>query len=303
MKIKFVLTLIIFSGVYSLQAQNYDSIVKPGKKWYYQVSRIDDITRPAGTIVILPNTRNYKGLSYHQVKSQACYNFDSIWAREEDKKIYFLNLQDSIYRGHEVLMYDFNLEKGDTFRFKTPFRDSFFKARLVVDTTYFKDNRKHIIFKKGDVYEFTFGNPNGSSIHQIYSWVEGIGAPSVMLYYAFERHSFEFFEVSCYVSCLFDNQKQILPVSGNCDSLLNTQRNERVFLKIYPNPTQGQFKIQLNSSENHVLQIFDSFGQKLDEIELEGALNYSIPCHYNTGIYFLKVSKANYDYYTKLIVE
>lgn len=296
----FLFFLFITTSTFSFG--QYDSLIKPGKKWFYHKNCFpgEPPICPGGKISILPITKNYQGKVYYMVNAKACYSFDSIWAREEEKKVYFLNLGDSIYKGEEVLMYNFNLEKGDTFKFKTPYQDTFLTASIIVDTTFVKDNRKHIQFNNKLVYDI-----KGSFLpfHQIRSWVEGIGAPNVMLYYAFERHSFELFEYACYISCFYDGEKQILPVIGNCDSTLSLGMAVKTPITIFPNPAVDRFNIQLPSIGKYKLQIFNSLGQKLDELYLEGELNYTLPFDFYGGIYFLKVSSTEITYQSKLIVK
>lgn len=290
--------LISFGLPISCFAQTYDSLVKPGKKWYYnQVVGEQHIEYSGGNLSISRETRTHNGLMYYKIVDKTSKKQDSLWIREENKRVYILNLNDSVYHGKEILMYDFNLEKGDSFRFKTKFyyKDSFLNALLIVDDTYTINNRKNIKFKIGEFAGF------GTFLMR--DWVEGIGGRHI-LYYSFHLNNFVIQpDYVFYVSCLFDNENQILPLSGNCDSTLGYTMTDPNQIKIYPNPTQSCFNLNLNNSKKHVVRIYDKVGQKIDELQLEGSTNYLINSNYNKGIYVLQISNAESIYQTKLIIQ
>lgn len=298
MKEKLFYILISIGLPISCLAQTYDSLVKPGKKWYYtQIVGEQHIAYSGGNLSISRETRTYNGLIYYKIVDKTSVNKDSLWIREENKRVYILNLSDSVYHGQEILMYDFNLEKGDSFRFKTKFyyKDSFLNALLIVDDTYIINNRKNIKFKIGEFAGF------GTFLMR--DWVEGIGGRHI-LYYSFHMYNFVIQpDYAFYVSCLFDNEKQILPLAGNCDSTLSYPRIDNYQIKIYPNPTQRYFNVNLNNSKKHVVGIYDQVGQKIDELQLEGSTNYLINCNYTKGLYVLHISNAESIFQTKLIIQ
>ncbi len=295
-RLLFLIILIGFSM--SSYAQLYDSLVKPGKKWYYiQFIGEQHIPSNGGNIYISEDWRTHDSLDYYKIIDRTFFKQDSLWIREEDKRIYFLNLNDTMYQGKEVLMYDFNLEKGDSFRFKTKIfnEDSFLNALLIVDTTFIINNRKNIKFKTGHLLGFgTFFMEN---------WVEGIGVKSV-LYYSFEHYYFvRQPDFAVRLTCLFDNQKQILPLNGICDSTLFNPEVEIEPIKIYPNPSRGNFNIHLNDSKLYNFKVYNNLGQQIEEYHLEGSKNYQVKCEFPKGLYRLSISNQEFNYHVNLFIE
>lgn len=301
---KLLFTILIIALTFHCKGQSYDSLLKPGKRWYYKLySSGDNLTYNGGNISILNETRKYNGKNYFKLKAKITLwpQFDSIWVREEEKRIYFINLEDTVNHGQELIMYDFNLAKGDTFKFKMKTyesKDSFLNGRLIVDTTFMKDNRKHIKF----IYHTKIFENNSKYVNLINEWVEGIGANQV-LFYTYDSYVFVPSEYSRTISCLMDNQYQILPKNGICDSLLDIPKLINVTLRVSPNPATKQYTVQLKNSEKCLLHVYNSMGYKVDEFELQGKLIYMLPCDYNRGIYFLRVIHEPFSYIAKLIVE
>lgn len=308
MKLKCLVTFLFFGFTICSQGQNYDSLVKPGKKWYYNILHGgENITWRAGDISIVNETGSFNGKIYFKLKKSAnMVSNDSLWIREEDKRVYILNLQDTIFKRKEILAYDFNLVAGDTFRFITrlKYKDSLVNARIIVKNTYIKNKRKCIDFKGGNIFDNNFnGNDFGVYKNQIFNWTEGIGGEQLLIY-PFDSWSFTGgSEVVTYVSCLFDNLIQILPETGNCDSLLGLRKTENISVKVYPNPAQNLYYIKTPNSNLYKIQTSNSLGEKLDHFELEGKTEYKIPCNYASGIYFLHISNKTDEYYLKLLIE
>jgi len=304
MKKTSLLIVFILSITVPTLAQPYDSLVKPVKKWYYKRYFPGDPVTPAGSISILKKTLKTGGITYNQLIGN---NISGCWIREDSKKVYMINLNDLTFKGREMLMYDFNLEKGDTFRFKTPYDrkiyvDSFLTARIIVDSTFTKDNRKHIVFKPELYYENNY--TNHPPLHQIRTWVEGLGTEDVLLHYAFDRHHFELFELAYKVTCFFDNGSQVVPASGNCDSLAGFASISKSQIKIYPNPASSNFNLQFPTTEKYKITIYNSLGQKSDELDLEGKTTYLLQINYGKGIYLIRSTNGSeQSFVSKLIVE
>ncbi len=288
MKNKLLFPLIIFVSSYCCYAQNYDSLIKPGKTWDRRCRHASEPSFFSTSVRVLYDTLYYNSKSYYRMAFVNSFPYDSTYVREEGKRVWFLNLDEAKYKREEILMYDFNLEKGDTFMFKHQSRfhtDSLITEMVIVNNTQIKDSRKYIQFA-GNVLP----NP----------WIEGLGLYQWDLCYAF--YSSYFSEYSCGL-CVFENQKQVYPVSGVCDSSsFGIQVIDRIAVKLFPNPAQKVLSVQLPNTSKYTVQFVNLTGEKVDEFEIEGKENYSFSCNYSRGMYFLKITNGKSNFQIKVIL-
>jgi len=81
--------------------------------------------------------------------------------------------------------------------------------------------------------------------------------------------------------------------------------NEVKILNVYPNPSHGKIKIEIESkfiNDNYKLQIFNTFGQTVlfENLNNQGSIDLS---HFPKGIYFLEVKNLNISLHRKIIIE
>jgi len=75
-------------------------------------------------------------------------------------------------------------------------------------------------------------------------------------------------------------------------------------LKISPNPTTGQFTIQLpNTRGSYPTEIYNTLGQKIEQLTLSGAQNIINLGNQPAGIYFVDVQTENGRVGAKVVVE
>lgn len=76
-------------------------------------------------------------------------------------------------------------------------------------------------------------------------------------------------------------------------------------LKVYPNPNNGNFTIELANFENRVdVYIFNSLGLKVYQLEATDQTNYTVNLpEINRGIYFIKVIDGRSQFTKKIIVK
>lgn len=87
---------------------------------------------------------------------------------------------------------------------------------------------------------------------------------------------------------------------------LSIEHNQLSFssIKTYPNPTNGNFTIQLNHIDTSSISIYDVLGKKVfQKTNVKESLEVVNQNRFKTGIYLIKVSNRNQKvYYNKLII-
>ncbi|MBR5912561.1 MAG: T9SS type A sorting domain-containing protein [Bacteroidales bacterium] len=85
-----------------------------------------------------------------------------------------------------------------------------------------------------------------------------------------------------------------------CDGTLGHSETVSTPVKLYPNPSDGLFYVDLGSSEWQVT-IFDAMGRKVFENPMKGNSSLDLR-HLNKGVYFMKANSGTQEYKTKLIL-
>ena len=179
----------------------------------------------------------------------------------------------------EILIYNLNLIKGDTFEY----------TGSVVDTVFIKNNRKHIEFNEdtgwGEKVQFIESvGPNHSLI---YAWDLGIGNPFVVCQFEAEQKTYST-ENSQFKDCelLTDNFSQ----------------NKFTEIKIFPIPFKNELNIYFQEHKLNHVYILNLSGQIIFQQEYMIARNTINTSGFGRGIYFLKIS-AGHHYKTYKILK
>jgi len=300
MKLKFLLLILPLLWFSKSEAQ-YDSLVKPGKKWYY--TQFDgERNWPRGITEISKTSVSYNGKSYYLlINPSPCYiTADTMLIREENKRIYSVALGNSIFHGQERILYEFNLEKGDSFKFSSPagrdfreFPDSVINVTFYVDTTFYQNNRKKIVLHWMSSSNFIYST----------TWVEGIGNLKGWLGYSFHRLGFELSETTCNLVQVCEGNLNIHPNGpGQCNEAILSVDFINHRLNVSPNPTHNNITLKLPNTELYHITIFNVNGKVVKEIELEGNENYEISMEYPKGMYYLNASNRNLKSFNTMIV-
>lgn len=214
--------------------------------------------------------------------------------REENKRIYLYYT----WCDHSVLLYDFNLNVGDTIVTACLAAEcdtllNQYMTVVSVDSVLLQDNsyRRRINFDWGPEE----------------SWIEGIGSVSGLLYpYYSCVLCVCFLELICfqeYDNTLYLNEEHV-PCFNYYVSIDDPEKNEDLLL-VYPNPVKYQSFVTIRSDENiNAIKLYDITGrmvtsrQKMNTKETQLQLG-----NFQQGIYFLKVNFQNNSIlYNKLII-
>ncbi|MDP1802977.1 MAG: T9SS type A sorting domain-containing protein [Bacteroidota bacterium] len=289
MKIKLIFFCLIIHFIAS--SQTYQPFPIDSANWgFYKTSP----SGPSYEKEIVKGDTLLGGKNYHKVYTQT--NALTGFYREFSKKIYgkIIGYVDT----SEILIYDYNLNVGDTFYDKRTTVGLMFNYKFVVSsiatTTLTIDSRKQ--------YNFTFegyqGPPSsysnlGSSCN--FFWIEGIGS----LKGIFNNRANTPEGTECYHAALISNasfstlkcfeHKNLQYMSQSCLTLRNKEFNTTANLGMSPNPTTGILNLDLKnftSTENYSLKVVNLLGQNVMEAKLEKTLNIS---NLKNGIYFLKL--------------
>ena len=209
--------------------------------------------------------------------------------REDSLKIYFYSFinddsplcayisGDTLFpAGSETLLYDFNLTPGDTV-----FWGAYERVVSSIDSILLHDgsysNRINFVQEHGEDY-----------------WIEGIGSRLGL----FGAYNFPPFEGGCTLSCF---HKDSIYLHGQysdpqaCDGILSSPQviAEIENIRIYPNPTKGALNMEIidHSTAQLHLEVFNQFGQKIEEKILYSRTSSLSLEKYSSGLYFIQFKK------------
>ena len=207
--------------------------------------------------------------------------------REQDKKVFYIGESYGgtyYYSDHEVILYDFNKQIGDTV-----WLDSHMGLNYVIINT---DS-----VKIGNEYRKRFETQRFGSTEYI---IEGIGNVNSGLFgvitpipTCIECHQdWQFVCFSQNGETMFLN-----PAFINCNSLLMSSISEsratNQFVQVYPNPAKEyiQFQFDFADKKNTTIEIIDYTGKRLAIIPVTtGLLKYNFDIsHFPVGVYFVLV--------------
>lgn len=198
--------------------------------------------------------------------------------RQEGDSIFFRRISFPSFKGspstiysypldEEVLLYDFSLEKGDTFEYITPDRKF-----VVENVSVNAQGRKEI-----QLSSFGCGYP-------IYvTWREGQGCTNGLL----ETICIYFYAGSCFYSEATGEPACVLPCTPDDPVLVSTTPSflpEAV--KLYPNPTSGNLTLSLESFQEPVhLEVVDMMGRVAYQQMIVNPMTELTLSHLANGIY------------------
>ena len=217
--------------------------------------------------------------------------------REEDNKYYLRNLVNE-----EGLIYDFNVNTGDTVTINNPFGFMPLEASIInIDSVFIEpanEYRKRIIL-------FEYENFGSEEI-----WIEGIGSLAgitesgwdisvltgghdytLLCYYEEEELMYKDY---LFLTCFY-------PIVG-----IHSHNHIEMNVSIAPNPVTDISYIKLENpcSEKLTIKIFNANGYLVKNHQIESSTKYKIDAStYSKGVYFYQVIKENQQIFnSKFIV-
>lgn len=196
--------------------------------------------------------------------------------REEGQKVWLM----SPSRDSAVLLYDFSLDVGDTFKIYNSVGMLVTYVVTIKQTLTFSDGSvKHILKLKGETEQ---------GYNCEIRWIEGMGSIVAFMDYL---HVCVLDGIVRYVLCFTSNGKLLYrdPSYGSC-YVTATESPELADLKLYPNPTSDKLSFNTEYKIKSV-EIYDLMGHKIKEISFPGkAIDIGM---YQAGVYFIHIRTAN----------
>lgn len=193
------------------------------------------------------------------------------YLRSEDKRIFFW----SEFEPQEVLLFDFNLEIGDTL----PLSYTTYSEIIVSDLDSIMVNgsyRKRFMLEGESTAEYI---------------IEGIGSSNGLI----ESIS-PILECGYMMRCFKLNDEAILATQDTlCDLILSVKQNQIPDFAIYPNPFEDKFKLSLkeNETSEREILIFNSAGIRVKTIQTpQNEVELDLT-GFPQGFYFLSVRSNN----------
>ncbi|MFZ6052654.1 T9SS type A sorting domain-containing protein [Halocola ammonii] len=276
-----LLTTILIAQFTTAQSQDYIPLPSENAIWQNQVQFIDGgyfySYCTAGDTLI--NSQPY-------TKIDSCATGYKGAIRSENGKAFFVPADFS----EEYLLYDFTLEEAETV-------DSVYTGHLAIDDAILMS------FQAGIVDSILIGGEYRKRI-QIESnyWIEGIGCTSGL----FQDPS-EQLDIVLYLSCFSVDSSILYPEESEGEScptdfIQNLKEIESRNVKAYPNPTQGQFLMNLKNDFVGSVSVFDSFGQRLNvpHERQSGGLRLDLS-QFPAGIYVVKITNQSSTLFSRVV--
>lgn len=219
--------------------------------------------------------------SFHYYGYQGAFRNDI-----ENKKVWFVSEGEE----NETLLYDFNLQIGDTLPEGILDPNDYWDFWVEdIDSVEIGNNfRKRFIIR-------SFLNFGEAPLYII----EGIGGQNLIE--PFE--SWWYFEGGYTFSCINVNDSLIYP--SNCELFVSDNNNKySSTLKIFPNPSSGKIWIKHDGKQNLIsIEIFNSLGNRVDIIESFTDIKLIDLSDRPRGIYLVNIKTRIKNFTQKVIIQ
>ena len=212
------------------------------------------------------------------------------------KHVYFL--PDTITTTSEILLYDFNLNVGDTLAY------SYNNSSYFLGYNYVSGIDSVLV---GTQFHKCFHITSNAGYPNYVSIIEGVGSTFGLLEMMIDP-----FEWSDNLICYTYNGQHVWAdsigrpptyIPANCSLPVGISEHGETFpVAIFPNPTTGIVTIKTSFSEKSSVEIVDVLGKRIYQSEQQGFEFVIDLAHQPQGIYFLKVRSGNKISRTQKIV-
>lgn len=213
--------------------------------------------------------------------------------REESNRVYILPTDTS---KHEILLYDFNLGVGDTFR--TMWSD---RSDMNQEIT-LKLSHVNLLEMEDGIVRKEYYLRNDITYDQII-WVEGVGDAEWLFYKPLYSGS-----LSGGFSLLCQIVEGQIEFESYSNAFCNIVNNETIIsnheIQISPNPFRDDFKLDFNKGEIYSFFIYDNLGRMMDFVDkrdITSLLNYS-NLKLTNGTYYIVFIDSKNDIVSKSVI-
>ena len=240
------------------------------------------------------------GINYSKIYSGIALSYYSTkdtlhcFIREQSRKVYVKYPLSAGVDTSEILLYDFNLQVGDTFKVRLLHYETDSVFDFIVEAI----DISHLITDTVTIYSLRPSESNttdvwGNSCESSFNWFEGFGSYIHPFYNEIPQYSCE--NNSSDVVCLWHNN--VYDFGGtNCDYTTHVKGNTSITIKlnIFPNPITDESLIEWHTSDFEILEIIDSKGAVSQRKSIENLnSSYIMKDEIPAGISFLRLIKKD----------
>ena len=264
-----ILILFFFSGLTSIaQTSNYVPFVKENSQWSYKyVSEIGE--EGAGPSFRIMEDTTINGVSYKKMWVGGQYDGA---IRETNKTVYYFS-KDSI---SESVLYDFNLQVGDTVH--NPYGRAICAPFPIIVTSV-----DSMLLNDNHIKVYLFNSP-------FISWWEGVGN----LHYLLDPFTYLCVSGNNSLECM-NHDTGLFYGEPDAGCVVSVKETYAVSdWKMFPNPSESNFTIQVNANQVKHIRIYDITGVEVlfKQDFTENEVSVSIK---NKGIYIVQITRVNGD--------
>ncbi len=308
---KYLLTIILINISINFLGQNYQPVCKVQSISWNYIQSILTIDRVHTDSLVITKDTLYEGETYYELFNYCLFDMeeDSIpgYLREDtiSGKLWY---RKDLGLSKEYLIMDLSISVGDTFYFQRLGLDS---IEIQADSIYIdSENRKHVLFK--DFHRKNFNeNENGWPIDTDYpefEFIEGVGPTASIFYQEIGVIYSEPFLYTILLCSHKTNQtiytNEVFSNECRFSSLGISEQKSEDKIKVYPNPSSNNLKIEFENPNNEKFSffIYSSSGQIIYSIITQKNIITLEKILKSEGIYFYKLTNLKDKEYNGKII-